>query len=129
MIRRVVWLMLLPLVAGLLIYVFFRTGSYLADLFPASWKWKGESRMLLFVTGWLPDFLWCFSLSSFLFSFQVFNIYRSYKFLVLSLLLISETGQLYSNQYFVFSSFDLAAAFFAWIVSYKQRNLFYEKYV
>lgn len=128
MIRRVIWLMLMPLVAGLLMYVFFRTDSYLADLFPPSWKWKGENRILLFVTGWLPDFLWCFSLSSFLFSFQVLNTYRSFKFLVLSLLFISEIGQLCSNNYFVFNSFDLAAAFSAWIVSYKLRNLFYEKY-
>lgn len=124
--RRVVWLMLLPLVAGLLIYVFFRTGSYLADLFPASWKWQGENKTVLFVIGWLPDFLWCFSFANFLFTYRLSSGFY-YSFIVLLILLIGELIQGFFNTAFTFDYFDLLAAVIAWLMSLKMKTLFYEK--
>lgn len=126
MIRRLIWLMALPLVGGLLIYVFFRTDSYLADLFPASWKWKSGNKILLFVTGWLPDFLWSFSFANFLFTYKLSSGFY-YNFFVLLIVLLAELIQFFFNNAFTFDYFDLLAAVIAWLVSLKMKTLFYEK--
>ena len=47
-----------PLLLGALCYVFFRTGSWFADLFPISIKVIPQNKMFLLLIGILPDFIW-----------------------------------------------------------------------
>ena len=116
-----------PLLLGALCYVFFRTGSWFADLFPISIKVIPQNKMFLLLIGILPDFLWAFSLGAFLYSFEQYREKHWYSLLILALLLLSELIQLYLRSRFVFDYLDLAAAFFAWMLSYSTRNLLYER--
>ena len=111
--------------AGVVIYVFFRKGVWLSDLFPSTVKIETGNN-LLFLINILPDFLWNFSLANFLFTFSPTKK-AYYNYLVLAVLLFAEVIQLFLTQYFTFDYFDLVAAFIAWGVSINLKNLFNEK--
>ena len=124
--KRFALLIFFPLLLGSLCYVFFRTGSWLADIFPLSIKVIPDNKMFLLFIGILPDFLWAFSLGAFLYSFEQYREKCWYSLLILALLLVSELIQMHLSR-FVFDYFDLAAAFLAWMLSYSTRNLLYER--
>lgn len=125
--KRVTFFIVLPLILGGMCYIFFRTGSWFADIFPTSIKVVPERNLFRFLIAVSPDFLWAFSLGSFLYSFQQYNEKYWFSLLILMLLLFSEWLQLFTSRRFTFDYFDLIAAILAWLLSYSLRNRLYEK--
>jgi|GEM_PF-4998690 len=119
--RRFWLLVFLPLAMGLLIYLFIRENTLLSSLIPGDYKWKKVPAYLNFIAGWLPDFLWCFSLSSCLLSFYWIRTYKYAFFFITSALILSELIQLFIKG-FIFDFFDLGAAILASGISFRLKE-------
>lgn len=120
---------LLPLIAGALVYFFFRSATFLSSFlgFEKNIPVKnGVLRLLVFT---LPDFCWSYSLASALYLFSHFYE-RSFKLTavaILMVLLLSELVQLFFPQRFTFDVYDLAAAVLAFIwCTFQMKNTAYE---
>jgi hypothetical protein len=125
--KRILLLILLPLLIGALFYIFFRTGSWFSDFFPKYLKVNISNEAFKYVTGIAPDFCWSFSIGSFLYSHRDYSNKSWFHFFVLFILIFSELIQMWMPKYFLFDVFDLLAALAAWFLSFKLRKLFYEK--
>lgn len=126
MLKRFFILCFLPLLAGGLIYVFFRTDSAIADLIPMQFKFFYSDAFLQVLVGVLPDFLWSFSFANFLYSFVFLRRYQFFHLFVLLLLVLAELIQLFSGTLFIFDYYDVLAAISAFLFSFKLRNKFHE---
>ena len=126
MLKRFLILCFLPLLAGGLIYLFFRTDSPLADLVPLKYKYIPVEAWQKLLTGVLPDFLWSFSMANFLYSFSFLRKWKFFNWVVLLLLLLAEIIQLFTGTLFVFDYYDILAAILAFLFSFIVRNKFYE---
>jgi hypothetical protein len=100
----------LPLVVGGSIYLFFHKPDLLLHQYiktPNYYHLFKENRLFQFCLNYVPDILWAYSLSHFLFLYLLLN-YR-WKKLVIVIILVSfsECIQLYLPNIFTFDIYDL----------------------
>ncbi len=119
---KVVLFVILPLLAGLLIYIFYRDNTWLHQhMFigtgPKLDKPPGLAGHIVVYT--LPDFCWCFSFASSLILLKQWLGIRSdyFNIEVLLLLICSELVQLLFPAHFTFDSWDIGAAVLAFLLS------------
>lgn len=114
---------ILPLIAGFLIYFFFRPNVWFVQFFDKresliSFSQMNQFQKLLIFSG--PDFCWTYSLSSALFiwgNWQGQNL-KYFPAFVFFLIVLSELGQLFIPKNFTFDWFDIFAALLAFLLSY-----------
>jgi hypothetical protein len=121
--RYVALFIILPLLVGLLIYLYFRENTLLH-------QWIGcrnqassisiTNGLLHLVAYQLPDFCWSISFASALFLFQYhFKIEgKGFFYFVMALIVSTELVQLLVPQLFTFDWWDLIAAITAVLLSY-----------
>lgn len=121
--RKIIFYVLLPLVAGFLIYFFFRPSYWFVQ-----WFDKREPlinldsanllQKVIFFSG--PDFFWAFSISSALIIWEIWQG-RSNKYftlLIFLLVVLSELIQLFFSKGFTFDWVDFIAALAGFWLSY-----------
>ena len=114
---------LLPLIAGLLIYFFFRPDVWFMQFFDKrealiSFYQINRFQKLLIFSG--PDFCWAYSLASALFIWEKWQgrFLKYFPTFVFFLIVLSELGQLFISKIFTFDWFDVVAALIAFALSY-----------
>lgn len=130
--RVIIFQCVLPLFAGLLIYIFLRSGTFINQLIviPISLKWAGSDNILIaFVRYNLPDLLWAYSLTAALMLRKsgTGTISTSYFILILTIVSASEIIQIAFPDKFTFDWSDLGAAIAGSMLSYIANNLSFEK--
>lgn len=122
--RQVLLHVILPLAAGLIIYLFCRSGTWLHRLLlfspakpPVIPPSNTFSRIIAFN---VPDFCWCYSLSSALLLWEQWQ-HKKYRWLpaiVLLILLANEAVQYFLPSVFTFDLADMIAAILAFGLSF-----------
>lgn len=114
---------LLPLVAGGLIYILYRPSVWFTDIFNFN-EGKINSEKTSFLEKLFifsgPDFCWDYSFASSVFLLNFYYKFSSKEIIaivVLLFLIVSETVQLFLEKWFTFSYGDLIAAIIAVIIS------------
>jgi hypothetical protein len=128
--RLSLWHCLLPLLIGLVVYIFFRKGSYLNAAVTDDLYFEIKSPLLSIIIFSLPDFCWSYSFASALFLVSIYYGYRIKKSsgIIFLLITVSELIQLLFPHYFTFDLYDLIAAILAFVLSYLLfTKLCYEK--
>lgn len=122
--RRLIHLVLLhcvlPLFAGLMIYLFLRKSTWINELTGLEFSSQKDGYLLSLVKYTLPDFFWDYSFGSALFIYKL-SLQKPVKYfsiLVLFLLLATEAVQYFFPSRFTFDLVDLGAALIAFILSY-----------
>jgi hypothetical protein len=129
---RIIIHCVLPLVAGFLIYYYFRPGVEIIQWFAmrrpvADPVDMNRVQQLLIYSG--PDFLWSYSLASALFIWQAAQVStpRLFPLFVLLLLLAAELAQGWLLPGFTFDWPDLGAAVLAFFLSFYLTHQRHEK--
>lgn len=117
---------LLPLIAGAIIYLLLRQDTFLHQLFFSGSGSKAIAISKNLVTDIfvynLPDFCWCYSFASALFIWERWqgNKIKFFSVVVLSVLVIGELIQIFLSSFFTFDWGDIVAAIIAFGLSYYQ---------
>lgn len=120
---------LLPLLLGFLIYLFFRTNTWFHQTMLPEWKtqFTFESTILTAIFKFhLPDFCWSYSFTSALLLWKYWYKLKLTYFepFLLIILMTSEIVQLFLKPAFTFDWFDLVAAIIAFCLSFFFSNRF-----
>jgi hypothetical protein len=119
--RKIILHVLLPLCCGLLIYLLFRTNTWLTNLFHINEPLlnPGNSFFTRILVYNVPDFCWAYSFTSALLLWnRQGKHYKKLPLLIFFVLILSEGLQLLFNKRFHFDLFDLVAIIAAFILSY-----------
>ena len=121
--RKLIFHIILPLIAGAAIYIFFRKNTWLRihllppDIYSVTLSRGPLNDLFVFN---LPDFCWSYSLASSLFYWKRLDKVNNRYFPVLVLLLIiaAESAQYFLSPQFTFDRLDIVAAIMAFFLSY-----------
>jgi hypothetical protein len=120
---------ILPILIGGLIYLFLHKPNLILHQYlhvPNYYAFGKGNFYFHLVLNYIPDFLWAYALSVFLFSFMPTNKKASNYIVVLTVLFTSELIQLYYPQNFTFDFLDIIIYFvatsLAYVLSYDYKN-------